>query len=58
MNDKKCKMCDVVLSKLNAKKYNGYYNSYCKKCDAKKETIKYTIFRKHALNEKQTKNML
>ena len=42
MYEKTCKMCNVVLSKINAKKYNGYYNSYCKKCDAEKQRAYYT----------------
>ena len=41
MYEKTCKMCNVVLSKINAKKYNGYYNSYCKKCDAEKQRAYY-----------------
>ena len=38
---KTCKICQILLSKDNAVKYGGYFNSYCKKCDAKKQRAYY-----------------
>ena len=47
---KKCKMCNISLSVDNATKYGGYYSSYCKKCDAKKQR-EYYAKRKKKMQE-------